>query len=423
MLSMITCPTQKKSLRAWQLSLQQILAAGTLGLFLFFSHPPVSPQAGEIASLQKHVQTGGYALSKKGQVVFSKNLQTSFIPASTIKLITCLAALEILGQEYRFSTLLYLDHSQNLYIQGSGDPFLVSEAVSAIAEKVAEHGVAEINNIILDDSSFALERPTDGSGNSENPYDAQPSALAVNFNTLPLHTIHKAKVQSFEAHTPYIPLMGKIGKNLTSGSNRINVNAFPNLGPLSNTLTYSGELFQATFRRHGIRMLGEIKQGYVPAGTPLLLHHKAKETMNDLVRSCLHSSSNFMANQLFLTIGMAQYGLPATWEKGQRALNKFIADVLHLQADQVTMVEGSGLSQKNRITPEGMILVLEKFKPHAGLLPIKYGVRMKSGTLNDSGVYCYAGYFEKGKELNPFVILLNQKSNGRDRILQILYGL
>ncbi len=384
---------------------------------------PLAGQARELADIQKYIKNGGYALSKNGQTVFSQNLQESFLPASTIKIVTSLAALEILGSDHRFVTRLYFDKQNNLYIQGTGDPFFVSEKVNIIAQIVAEQGVTNIQNIILDDSAFALEASTEGSGNSKNPYDAQCAALGVNFNTLPLMVIHNAKVQSPEPQTPYLPIMGRIGKELTSGYHRVNINAFSNIGSLSNTLLYCGQLFQTLLEQQGVMVAGKIKHGHVPPDTPVLLNYVAEETVSDLVRSCLLSSSNFMANQLYLAVGVARYGLPATWEKSRKAMNDFIYSSLKLTDKQITMVEGSGLSLKNRISPEGMILVLEKFEPYTSLIPLKYGVRMKSGTLRKSGVFCYAGYFIKGKDVDPFVILLNQKQNQRDKILKILYRL
>ncbi len=394
---------------------------GAILLIFLFSLLPLSGQAKEHSDLQKHVIHGGYALSKNGHITISKDQEKTFIPASTIKLITSLAALKILGPDYRFTTSIFLDEEQNLYILGSGDPFLVSEKVTSIAKSVADLGITEIGDIILDDSHFTLEGDADGSANSKNPYDANCSALGVNFNTLPLLVTRNAKVRSPEPQTPFLPLMGRIGKTLKSGRHRVNINAFPDQGALSNTLRYCGELFQVTLQQQGVKMTGIIRQGKIPPETPLLLQYVAQETVTDLVRSCLLSSNNFMANQLYLAIGIAKYGVPATWEKSQKAVNAFIRNQLHLQEMQVTMVEGSGLSQKNRISPEAMIQVLENFKPYASLLPKKYGVRMKSGTLTD--VYCYAGYFKRGQTLNPFVILLNQKTNQRDRVLNTLYRL
>lgn len=397
-----------------------VLSGAAFFILSFLLLPPVV-QGRELPEVQKYIKNGGYALSKNGQTVFSQNLEKNYIPASTIKLITSLAALEILGPDYRFSTRLYLDQKKNLYIQGSGDPFLVSEKVSAIAQIIAGQGISEIEDIILDDSAFALETGTAGSENSKNPYDAQCAALGVNFNSLPLTVVHKAKVQSAEPQTPYLPLMGQIGKELTTGNHRVNINSFPDRSSLSNSLLYSGQLFQSLLEQHGIKVTGEIKNDRVAPDTKLLVNYIAEETVTDLVTSCLLSSSNFMANQLYLAIGVAAYGLPAKWEKSREAMDNFIHNTLKLDDRQIVMVEGSGLSPQNRISSEAMISVLEKFKPYASLIPLKYGVRMKSGTLRKSGVFCYAGYFLKGKEVDPFVILLNQKQNWRDKILKSLY--
>jgi serine-type D-Ala-D-Ala carboxypeptidase/endopeptidase (penicillin-binding protein 4) len=382
----------------------------------------INSHAQELPGIKKYIHNGGYALSKNGKTLFSKNLKTNFIPASTIKLITSLAALKILGPDYHFKTSLYFDSKNTLYIKGSGDPFLISEKVRKITEQIAEHGITEIGDIVLDDSAFALEQEnTEGAENSTNPYDSQCTALGVNFNTLPLKVLHKAKVQSPELQTPYLPIMGFIGKDLTTGYHRINIDAFPDKRPLANSLLYCGQLFQILLEEQGITVKGTIRHGHVPQDIPLLFQYTAEETISDLVQSCLLSSSNFMANQLYLAVGVAQYGFPATWRKSQKAMADFINNFLKLTDKQITMVEGSGLSKKNRISPEAMLVVLEKFKPYASLMPIKYGVRMKSGTLRKSGVFCYAGFITRGKTKDPFVILLNQKTNGRDEILKILY--
>jgi len=141
------------------------------------------------------------------------------------------------------------------------------------------------------------------------------TALGVNFNTVPLKVVHKAKVRSPEAQTPYIQLMGPIGKHLTSGFHRVNVDAFPLQGNMANNLLYCGQLFQTLLREQGILVKGQIKTGKTPPDIPLLLNYTAEETISDLVRSCLVSSNNFMANQLYLAIGAKRYGFPATWKR------------------------------------------------------------------------------------------------------------
>lgn len=394
---------------------------GAVFLFAAFPNTAQICLASDIPAANKYIQNGGYALSKNGKVIRSVNSDTPFIPASTIKLVTSLAALEILGPDFRFHTRIYLDGNHDLIIQGLGDPFLVSEKVDSITKLLAEQGITTIHNIILDDYAFALDSAADGSQNSKNPYDANCSALAVNFNSLPLQVLHEAKVKSPESQTPYLPIMGLIGKNLTSGFHRVNIDAFPQQTKLPNSLFYCGQLFQAFLEKHGIQVKGEIKHGHVPADTLPLLNYIASETLSDLVESCLLSSNNFMANQLYLALGVKKYGFPATWQKSQDVMATFIKEELQLKEQQLTMVEGSGISPKNRITPEAMLLVLERFRNHASLIPVKYGTRMKSGTLTKTGVFCYAGYIPNGEENGSFVIFLNQKRNRRDKILKLLY--
>ena len=391
-------------------------------VFLFVLLSSTNPTfAREIQAIQKHIQNGGYALAKNGKILYASELKTPFIPASTIKLVTSLAALKILGPNFRFHTKFFVDKEQNLIIQGFGDPFLVSEKVNRITQRIADLGIKRIHDIILDDHAFALDSTTDGSTGSKNPYDVNNSALAVNFNTLPLSAYRKAKIQSPEAQTPYIPLMGQIGSNVSSGYHRVNVDAFPRQGKLSNSLRYCGEIFQALLERQGIKVIGTIRHGKRSEDSQLLLDFTASETVEELIELCLLSSNNFMANQLYLALGVKRFGFPATWQRSRLVMAGFIADELQLGPRQITMVEGSGLSNKNQITPEALLIVLEHFRTHASLIPVKYGTRMKSGTLNKSGVFCYAGYIPNGRSSSAFVILLNQKRNRRDQILKILY--
>ncbi len=394
------------------------------GIFFicFLLSLPQQLPAKEIPELNSLITNGGYALMKNDKALFSKNFRQTFIPASTVKLITSLAALELLGSDFHFTTDIFLDSENTLYIKGYGDPFLVSEKVRSLALRIAALGISRINTIVLDSSAFSLEHDqTEGSGSTTNPYDSKPAALAVNFNALPLRVVRAAKIQSPEHQTPFLPLMGIIGRNLRSGYHRVNVDAFPRSSSISNSLLYCGQLFRAMLEEQGISVNGPIRKGTVPDGTPLLLQFRAEESIADLVESCLFSSSNFMANQLYLAMGANRYGYPATWAKSRRLMDDYIHRHLKLTGKQITMVEGSGLSMKNRISPEAMLKVLDRFRPYADLIPVKYGVRMKSGTLRKSGVFCYAGFFSRGKRKDPFVILLNQQQNGRDKILKILY--
>ncbi|MBC8208290.1 MAG: D-alanyl-D-alanine carboxypeptidase [Desulfobulbaceae bacterium] len=364
------------------------------------------------------IEYGGYLLSQDGRIIRSHDIDTSFIPASTVKLVTALAALEILGAEHRFTTRFYQDQSDNLYIQGSGDPSLISEEISHITQRLHQMGVRQINDLILDDSAFALKASTPGSENSHNPYDAPNNALAVNYNSLPLIVDNNGSVRSGEPQSPTLNLSRKIGRHLKSGWHRVNVEAYPGSGEITNTLRYSGELFSALLHRQGIVTHGAIRPGAVSSEAKLLYSHQSTRTVRDLVRDMLKYSNNFIANQLFLSCGAKEQGGAATWHKGRLTIRNFLTNRLNLSPGELHVVEGSGLSRENRSTPRAMIRVLEHFYPHKSLLTNKKDVSLKSGSLN--GVYCYAGYLPLDGQAQPFAILLNQKKNTRDYILRII---
>jgi D-alanyl-D-alanine carboxypeptidase/D-alanyl-D-alanine-endopeptidase (penicillin-binding protein 4) len=65
-----------------------------------------------------------------------------------------------------------------------------------------------------------------------------------------------------------------------------------------------------------------------------------------------------------------------------------------------------------------MIQLLDSFKYYAKDLPYEEGRLLKSGTLK--GVYTYGGYLIENENLDSFVLLLNQKKNNRDRLLDVL---
>jgi D-alanyl-D-alanine carboxypeptidase/D-alanyl-D-alanine-endopeptidase (penicillin-binding protein 4) len=370
-----------------------------------------------IAASESLIDNGGYAVKKNNKFIGTHNLHIPYVPASIIKIATALAALEILGPEFRFKTKFYLDHQQNLYIKGFGDPFLISEEVSAIAGKLKELGCSEVNNIYLDDTTFQLGSAADGAGRSDNPYDAQNSALAVNFNTVIIEIVKNGGVISAEEQTPTLQLMMKLAENFESGIHRINITRGKNDGDVVIS-QYVGELFRAILQGENIAGEGRIARRATPENLPLFYTHSSSKTIEENIGPLMLYSNNFIANQIFLALGAHKYGYPATWEKSIQAMADYLGREHKLSVKEINIIEGSGLSRKNRVSPHAMIQLLEFFKPYARLLPQEDDKFLKSGTLK--GVYSYAGYFMENGKLDSFVLLLNQGKNTRDRVLDML---
>lgn len=111
-------------------------------------------------------------------------------PASTMKLVTSAAALEILGPAYRWKTEVYYDGNLrngtlegNLYLKGYGDPHLMSSDMWRMVTQIRQAGIKQIKgDLILDDSFFTSKSsdPNSFDGDGARAYNATPSAMMTN---------------------------------------------------------------------------------------------------------------------------------------------------------------------------------------------------------------------------------------------------
>jgi len=337
---------------------------------------------------------------------------SAFIPASTWKIATAALAIHTLGLDYHFPTFFYQGRQGRLFIRGRGDPFLTSEEIARLVKRLKKKLTMPVSAIIIDNSSFRLTGRPDGSTMTLNPYDADLSALAVNFNTINLQVTDK--VRSAERQTPNLPIMAGLGQKLSIGRHRIALHKIKNIND------YSGQLLAALGGLTGGAAVCPIRRGKVPGGLTAIYIHRNSRNLKAVLKALFLYSNNFIANQIFLACGARRFGWPATWEKARRAMREFMALTVKLPKGACEVMEGSGLSRHNRITPAAMLQLLTYFEPQADLLPLHYGQRLKSGTL--TGVYAYAGYLGAGKSPDPFVLILNQANNVRDRVVRLLIG-
>ncbi len=359
------------------------------------------------------MHNGAWAVAdKRGNLVGACNIDTPFIPASILKISTALAALRVLGSDYRFRTELYLDSKNNLYIRGFGDPLLISEEVLVILQDLHNRGVHRINSIYIDDSAFSLEHQPPGREASSNPYDAPIGATVVNFNSVAFRVFNNHHVHSTEPQTPTLPIMQKLGRNMSRG--RYLINVCPGGCQTNMTMArLTAELFRSLQYKAGITGHGSFAIRKAPFHAKMVYFYKNSRRLYEVLGSMLHYSSNFIANLVYLTIGAEKYGYPATWAKANRAVHNALVSELGVKtASLIVQEEGAGLSRNDRITARAMLTALKKFRPYRELLRKRRHVRIKSGTMK--GIFNYAGYLPDGKS---FVILLNQKRNTRGIIL------
>lgn len=379
-----------------------------LGLFL----SPLSAAMKDPAAAT--IKQGAYLTAQhNGRIINALRPHDSYIPASIFKVITALASLEELGEEYRFSTLFYITPGIDLWIKGQGDPFLVSEEIAAIAEELKKNGLRQFRNLYIDDSHYALEEKSVSESATNNPYDTPISALGINFNTIHIEVQANGRILTAEEQTPPIPLLHELGAGLPPGRHRINVTL-----KSGQTQRLAAETFRAIFARQGITMHGSFEARKTPANAGLFHIHYSK-TVLELLPAMLLYSNNYMANQLFLALGHKKFGPPVTWNKARQAMTTFVRQKGLTQED-IIIVDGAGLNRGNQVTAAAMLTLLQEFRPYHQLLPLHNKRRLKTGTM--TGVYSYAGYLGLGPLDPAVVIILNQGKNNREKLLEILAG-
>jgi len=385
-------------------------------MLIFLSFSSVHAQSLSLEHLPKlnaMEQAGLLVLDKQNHPLISKNASQLFVPASTTKLLTAYFALQHWGADHQFKTDFFVRTEQGktiLWVKGYGDPFLVSEELRLIAEKLsailAQRGLKQIDEIRLDASLFEKSLTLPGTSESDNPYDAVPSAIAANFNTL--YLVNKSgKVASAESQTPLTPLALELGKTVTAKKTRFNT------GPDAKvSQRYFAELLAAFLRQQGINVKNKVVWDLVEPNWVVDYAHSNSMTLIEIIRPMMKYSTNFIANQLALMMAADVYGAPVDGDKVKRLYQAKIAELFNWKG--AVIEEGAGLSRNNRLSPEQLIELLQAFKPWRDLLPeIETGVLAKSGSL--IGVSTLAGYIQQDQNWLPFALMMNQKTPYRYR--------
>jgi len=375
-----------------------------------------APALADAAKTVKALAPSGLVLvmDDKGNELVAQNADKPFVPASVNKIVTAWLAMQVLGGDYRFKTKFYLDDKRVLYVQGGGDPFLISEELALLAPQlVAAIGKEPITGIVLDGSYYPADLRIPGIEDTDEAYDALNSALAVNFNTV--HAVRSGNsVRSAEKQTPITPLaISQFRARGPKGRSRISLAQDPAV-----SLLYAGELIAAFIDRAGGSVKGDITVGPVPEGLEPVYTHRQSRDLSEVLTQMLLGSNNYIANQVFLEIGAQRLGGPVSLEKSLQVANEILAE--HGLADAIHLEEGSGISRGTSFTARGLAKVLHLFEPHAGLLKGGRGSKYKTGTM--SGVRTLAGYADTAKHGRVrFVIALKGNTGTmRYRLLQAI---
>ena len=309
-------------------------------------------------------------------------------PASVIKLVTTAAALDMLGQGYRWSTeVMYTGniegHTLNgdLYIRGNGDPYLTPERFWRLLNRIYIVGIHRITGDVLIDNSYFEPGKVDYAAFDQQPYrtyNVGPNAVLVGFQATEFHldidttgTDPAVKITPFP-QSPRLRIINQV--KLVNGScnawkKRLSLETRNNAGMLE--VVFSGNYALACKQRTLYRRVseaqdhyqhfflplwnqiggsvdGKITQGIVPADAKRLLE-ESSISLAEAVRLVNKFSNNVMTRQILLSMGAQEFGPPGTTDKGIAAVNAWLVEH-KLDHPDLQLDNGAGLSRDARIS-------------------------------------------------------------------------
>jgi D-alanyl-D-alanine carboxypeptidase/D-alanyl-D-alanine-endopeptidase (penicillin-binding protein 4) len=378
------------------------LNSKVLSVLILLSSFHVIGFASNLFAEYPEIEHAGILIEKAGKAAIANHAQDSFIPASTTKLVTAWLALNHWGEDHQFKTDFYLDvNSKILWIKGSGDPFLTSEEILLIAKQLKNLGLTSINAIGLDSAFFKAGLTPISNDYSNNPYDAIPSAIAANFNTIAVKRVNKTLV-SAESQTPLTQTALKIASQHRINSTKTRINTGKKS---SDAEQYFAELLAVFLRQQGIQVDTKIVWGST-AQLAVFYSHLNSKSLGEMIRPMLKYSTNFIANQLVLSLSAEYFQQPANFADVQRYMEISVSNQFHWK--NITLKDGAGLSRDNRLSPRQLVELLNSFRTWKHLLPeVSEGIYAKSGTLNK--VSTLAGYrVDMEQNWHAFALMMNQ---------------
>jgi len=415
---------------------------------------------------------------RDGAVLFERSPDRALIPASNMKILTAMAALDLFGPSHQFETVVRAERAPDaqgaidqLVVEGSGDPVLNSEDWWRLAADLRRKGLRHVRgDLRVDDSAFDAEFGHPDWGKlSSRAYHAPVGALTANYGAYFVSVTPGARADDpvrVEVDPPIAYL--EVSNRATTGGaharqslsvargtpsakgERVLVSGVVRAGDdadvfprsVSDPGLYAGAVFKMQLEANGIRVDGEVVRGACSACGHELLRFKGRP-LSQVVQLFMKYSNNAIAESLLKAIGARSSGGQGSWQSGLAAIRQRLVD-LGLPAEGIHMVDGSGLSPRNRLSPrvlvEALMLASGSFDmgpelmaalPIAardGTLEKRAGgsadrARAKTGLLSDQRVTALSGFARMANDDQiAFSILVNGYRGGSRDAMRAVDG-
>lgn len=403
---------------------------------------------------QSGINKSGISVSIKeldtGKIVYEQNSKRPTMPASTLKIVTLTSSIDTLGNDYKFSTKLYKNTNNELFIKLGADPFLTSSDLKNIFstavknKKILAPKMIYIDDYILDSSEWGEGWQWDDDLNPLMPkfssYNIDNNLLGIVITPTTLGAPANIFTTKFYP-TTFMNLVTtdntnsiKISRNNSISPDMITVEGTVNKQqteyiPINHPKRYFILRLEDAINSSKMEYYGKFAQKKLPT-TNVYLVAQADHNLNDAINAILKNSNNFVTETVFKVAGGKFVNNTGSLTNSQKMLNAYF-EKLGLNSEDIKIVDGSGVSKNNLMTTDFMTdflankevtdIIKDKL-PTAGegtlknrMLYFRDNLRAKTGTLSD--VSAIAGYItsRSGKTYVFDIMINDQKSKNSEK--------
>lgn len=325
-----------------------------------------------------------------GNYLYRKNDKQLLHPASNMKVITSATGLEYLGPEYTFSTSVY--HTGiimdsvcygDIVVVGGFDPDFTTEDLDTLVYSLKDYGINEIRGNIYGDVSN-MDSLFWGNGwmwDDDPSYDF-PYMTPLIINDVSIEIAYEPGLIGNPVNISLIPetdFFDITNESITSKEDTSNFEItrdWLNRGNeiiISGDLSYRAEpdtvkinivnpeyyflyLLKEKIEANSIKFYGRLDTLTLPAYSKLI--YEKKRSFGEIIINLNKDSDNLSAEMTLRALSLERYDKPASAKKGIQVIDSLIART-ELNYKNYKIVDGSGVSHYNLVTPELLIEILK----------------------------------------------------------------
>ncbi len=399
----------------------------------------------------KNVRAGLVVKSQdQNQILFEQQADKLMTPVSIVKIWISSAALQKLGEGYRYKTELYITGpvesgivEGDLIIKGFGDPSLNTETMEQLAQAMKAKGIKRISgNVLVDESYFDQQRYPlgwfwDDESEESNPQisaigldgaivrlEVKPGkkeGQAIHVTLLPqtkvVEIVNEAKtVSAREANTLKIERVR--GQNVIkiSGNLPISAEAATRKVPVHDPALYTGAVLAEKLEANGVKLSSKVQvlMTETLSDAVKVVEHRSA-TLGEMVTYLNQANHNYYAEMIAKTLGAEVKGIGST-AKGLEVVTDFIKE--NGLSTAYLLRDGSGHTRYNLLSARHVQGVLDLLASNPGfrsILPVVSNIvrvpvteeSILASTGASKGLRSFAGFVmtNQGERLSVSLIL------------------